>query len=474
MRFGICTASGMRPKDFRIRFLPVKDCAILSLEDAGNGVPASSAVILRPPSDSPVRRAGRWNAPRLVRGAPSHGRRAAGHASEAFTHERPALERARQMRHGNRRISRRSGDKTFAGACEAPSPQRNRTAPDQPSGAAPFRRPGHVPGHLSASGVRALKTRGDRGSSRPRPRLAGLTVPRRADEKRAVMPPPRPPNRHDRPGRAAHHRRGSAAPIGWRRSSMPPGGLPMASAGLIARRRDGSVALKIAGGEAFGPAGQRPFDLDMPFRVASVSKMIATSVFTPLAMKRRFDLDADASGPLGFRLRHPAWPDVPITTRMLLTHTSGLRNGPSYPVPLGHKLSEAFLEDGRHYDAGGWFGPPEHRPGAWFAYADVNFALVAQLDGAPDRRALRPADEQGAVPAAGPRHRLQLERRLGRPSAPRPRRRPAGRRPLDAAGGRGGAALPHPDPGDRAAAQTSTPIGRATTASSSRRRAACG
>src|SRR5579872_6019288 len=28
MRFGICTASGMRPKDFRIRFLPVNDCAI--------------------------------------------------------------------------------------------------------------------------------------------------------------------------------------------------------------------------------------------------------------------------------------------------------------------------------------------------------------------------------------------------------------------------------------------------------------
>lgn len=159
----------------------------------------------------------------------------------------------------------------------------------------------------------------------------------------------------------------------------PSGGLPMASAGLIARRGDGSVAVKLAGGEAFGPAGQRPFDLDMPFRVASVSKMIATSVFLPLAMKRRFDLDADASEPLGFRLRHPAWPDTAITTRMLLSHTSGLRNGPSYPVPLGHKLSEAFLPDGRHYDAGGWFGPAEHRPGAWFAYADVNFALVAQL-----------------------------------------------------------------------------------------------
>ena len=159
----------------------------------------------------------------------------------------------------------------------------------------------------------------------------------------------------------------------------PPGGLPMASAGLVARRGNGRIVSRLAGGEAFGPAGPRAFSLDMPFRVASVSKMIATSVFLTLAMKTGFDLDADVSGPLGFRLRHPAWPDASITTRMLLTHTSGLRNGPSYPVPLGHRLSEAFATDGRHYDAGGWFGPAEHRPGAWFAYADVNFALIAQL-----------------------------------------------------------------------------------------------
>ncbi len=159
----------------------------------------------------------------------------------------------------------------------------------------------------------------------------------------------------------------------------PAKGPPVASAGIIARRGDGSVALKLAGGQAFGAAGQRPFGLDMPFRVASVSKMIATSVFVPLAMARGFDLDADVSGPLGFRLRHPAWPDAAISTRMLLTHTSGLRNGPSYPVPLGHGLNEAFAEGARHFDDGGWFGPPEHRPGSWFAYADVNFALIAQL-----------------------------------------------------------------------------------------------
>lgn len=155
----------------------------------------------------------------------------------------------------------------------------------------------------------------------------------------------------------------------------PPGGRALACAGVIARRGDRSETLRAAG----GVAGGSPFTLARPFRVASVSKMVAATAFQPLALRTGLDLDADASDFVGFRLRHRAHPDVAITPRMLLSHTSGLRNGPSYPVPLGHRLSEAFVPGGRHYDAGGWFGPPEHAPGAWFAYADVNFALVAQM-----------------------------------------------------------------------------------------------
>jgi CubicO group peptidase (beta-lactamase class C family) len=159
----------------------------------------------------------------------------------------------------------------------------------------------------------------------------------------------------------------------------PPGGPPMAAAGVIARGVDGNVALRAVAGQAFGPAGPGPFGFDQPFRVASVSKMVATSVLLTLGPHLDLKLDNDASNYLGFKLRHPAWPDVPITPRMLLSHTSGLRNGKTYPVPLGHKLVEAFQLGGRHYDDGAWFGPAEHRPGDWFAYADVNFALAAQI-----------------------------------------------------------------------------------------------
>jgi CubicO group peptidase (beta-lactamase class C family) len=74
-----------------------------------------------------------------------------------------------------------------------------------------------------------------------------------------------------------------------------------------------------------------------------------------------------------------AHPARPITVRHLLSHTSSLRNGPSYPVPAGHALREAFEPQGRHFDGGSWFGPAAHAPGEWFAYADVNFCLLAQI-----------------------------------------------------------------------------------------------
>ncbi|MBS0332606.1 MAG: serine hydrolase [Proteobacteria bacterium] len=163
------------------------------------------------------------------------------------------------------------------------------------------------------------------------------------------------------------------------RALDPPDGPPMACAGLIARHGDGRLAFEGAAGFAPGPGGRLPFTADRPFRVASVSKMITTSAFLPLARRRGLDLDHDASDALGFRLRHPAWPDAAITPRMLLSHTSGLRNGKSYPVPIGHRLAEAFSPGGQHYDDGAWFGPADKAPGAWFAYADVNFALVAQM-----------------------------------------------------------------------------------------------
>jgi CubicO group peptidase (beta-lactamase class C family) len=130
-----------------------------------------------------------------------------------------------------------------------------------------------------------------------------------------------------------------------------------------------------AGCAHFAP--DRAMTLNSPMRVASISKHIAVLGFLRLLEQGRLGLDDDASDHLGFRLRHPLYPDAVITLRHLLSHTSGLRNGPSYPVPYGRPLSAALLPGGVQYDNAGWWSPMGEPPG-WFEYADVNFAAIAQ------------------------------------------------------------------------------------------------
>src|SRR4249919_1579124 len=101
----------MRPNDLRIRFLPVKVCAIFVPWDAAERSPRVGQFV--PASTLEPANAGRTlEAPTVARGAPSHGRRAADHASRHLTREKPSHVGARSV-HGNRKISRSSPDRTF-------------------------------------------------------------------------------------------------------------------------------------------------------------------------------------------------------------------------------------------------------------------------------------------------------------------------------------------------------------------------
>lgn len=152
--------------------------------------------------------------------------------------------------------------------------------------------------------------------------------------------------------------------------------------GVIARDGTGRTVLERVHGEGRltidDQLRTRPFRLETPMRIASVTKLVAMTALMTLVEQGRLSLDDDAGELAGFPLRHPAHPDVRITPAMLASHTSGLRNGPSYPVPLGRRLSEAFTAGGRHFDDGGWFAPASEPPG-FFTYADVNFAVLAQI-----------------------------------------------------------------------------------------------
>lgn len=171
-------------------------------------------------------------------------------------------------------------------------------------------------------------------------------------------------------------RAGAADPLAVLTDPANPDGV--LGLGVIARGPEGDVRLEVAHGLGLSGGATRPFTLDTPMRVASISKLLAMTGLMTLVEAGRLSLDADASDLAGFDLRHPAHPGVRVTPAMLASHTGGLRNGVSYPVPLGRELAEAFTPGGRHFDDGAWFAPASEPPGV-FAYSDANFAVLAQI-----------------------------------------------------------------------------------------------
>lgn len=152
--------------------------------------------------------------------------------------------------------------------------------------------------------------------------------------------------------------------------------------------RDGKVVTEEGLGAA-DPVGGRSTPPDTVFTIASVSKTVTAAAVMAAVDDARVDLDADVSQYLPFRVRHPAHPDTPITARMLLQHTSGLRDGPSYaasytllddpaapdsPVALDDYLAAALVPGGAHYDEDGNFGTD--RPGARYEYSNVGYGLL--------------------------------------------------------------------------------------------------
>ena len=117
---------------------------------------------------------------------------------------------------------------------------------------------------------------------------------------------------------------------------------------------------------------QRALSADDPARIASISKLVTTIGAMRLVEAGQLNLDADVSGLLGFSLRNPAFPQVPITLRMLLSHTSSLTDRAGYwNVPLGQDI-RSITGKPEAWDS-------QHAPGTYFRYTNLNFPLVAQM-----------------------------------------------------------------------------------------------
>ncbi len=126
-----------------------------------------------------------------------------------------------------------------------------------------------------------------------------------------------------------------------------------------------------SGAAEVGPDGAtiRLMTTDVPVRIASISKVAVALALHRLAEAGRLSLDDEASKHLGWTLRNPAHPKVPVTIRQMMRHESSLSDAGGYTFLLGERLQERL-------------GPQswsKAAPGTAFDYANINQAILGQL-----------------------------------------------------------------------------------------------
>ena len=112
------------------------------------------------------------------------------------------------------------------------------------------------------------------------------------------------------------------------------------------------------------------------FQVGSISKMVANIGLMQLLDAHGLSLDSELGGVLGYPVRHPDYPDTPVTLRQLMTHTASLRDSGDYqealygsPRPLSQLLGQraqfSFYKD--------------QEPGLKRAYSNFGGGLIGSL-----------------------------------------------------------------------------------------------
>lgn len=125
------------------------------------------------------------------------------------------------------------------------------------------------------------------------------------------------------------------------------------------------------------------------YLLASISKTVTSVAIMQLYEQGMIDLEEDINHYLEFEIRNPNFPDIPITTRMLLTHTLGLawpsKNGdPNFSntyledsaPPLSSWIREYLRPDGNQYLPATW---KNIALGDRYQYSNIGGALLGYL-----------------------------------------------------------------------------------------------
>ncbi len=138
-------------------------------------------------------------------------------------------------------------------------------------------------------------------------------------------------------------------------------------------------------------AAARPVTPDTPFLLGSVAKAVTCIAVMQLSEQGLLDLDADVNTYLPFEVRNPTHPDAAICARMLLAHTSGIRDdvaiykslytlhtgGGDSPMPLDQFLRDYLAMGGAWCEAQVTYAA--FAPGEQFLHSNVGIALAGCL-----------------------------------------------------------------------------------------------
>lgn len=97
----------------------------------------------------------------------------------------------------------------------------------------------------------------------------------------------------------------------------------------VAVVKDGKLIYTASFGKR-SPVEETPLQGGDVFRIASISKSFTTTTLMKLVEEGKISLDDDVSDLVGFTVRNPKYPDIPITVTMLLSHSSSMNDSQGY------------------------------------------------------------------------------------------------------------------------------------------------
>ena len=106
------------------------------------------------------------------------------------------------------------------------------------------------------------------------------------------------------------------------------------------------------------------------FRIASISKSFSATSIMQLIEAGKLSLNDDFSDLVGFKVRNPKYPNIKITLKMVLSHTSSVNDSQGY-------LNLDIINPAKNPDWAKCYN--DYQPGKGYQYCNLNFNMVGAV-----------------------------------------------------------------------------------------------